>query len=142
MARAEIRESLAEKAADVPKLDDKLTETAKELQMNMVFWQRDLTPQLEVLVVMGVLQSEEHPLKPAEVRRLKRMIGLQLRTTPLVKIEPGDHRFWEIVNNEAGAEIDKARGFAPDLSDMPKSWQSANNSLVKLQQSLRAQRGE
>ena len=123
-------------------LDERLREKGEELQRQLVFSDRDFTPHLEVLSIVHIARTEGEGLSPADQRRLKRMMGLQMKTTPKIHKTAGDSRFWSEIDEFAGKEILRADQFADDLSDMPKSWQSAQSSLTRLQAALKAQRGE
>jgi hypothetical protein len=140
MPRNEAKPDKVEKKR--PSLDDRLIEKGEDLQRQLVFSGTDFTPHLEILSLVHIARQEYETLSLTDQRKLKRMLGLQMRITPATTKTAGDDRFWAEVDSWAKEEIVKAAQFADDLNDMPKSWQPALNGLAKLQDALKIQRGE
>lgn len=112
-----------------------LTDRAESYRQQVVFNRPDLVASAELVSIATELTAFDD-LSPAEQRHLRKMASLRARQQPRVTKTPGDQQFWEILKELVGREWGKAQTFADDLSDLPKSWQSAQHDLLLLSQKI------
>ena len=121
--------------AERRRLFDELVEYIELYRENAVlsnYWSR-IENHLEVGAMLDLLEKKDEAGEVRQSAHLRKMIALQVVSTPADSTTAQINQMLVATNANAGGEITTAKNFREDFSDLPKVWKYAMDDVIAIQ---------